>query len=111
MPEAPARKTRIAVLASGNGTNFQALLDATKSGEIDADIAALVTNKRHAYAITRAREGGVDVVVMEPEKFKSRTLFCSKMAKALHERDIDLVCLAGYMLKLEPCMVRSFPNR
>jgi len=111
MPDASPRKKRIAVLASGNGTNFQALLDAVKAGEIDGEIVALVTNRRHAYAISRAREAGVEVVVMEPEKFKSRTLFCSKMAKALNEREIDLVCLAGYMMKLEPCMVRSFPNR
>ncbi len=111
MPDAAPRKKRIAVLASGNGTNFQALIDAVKTGDIDGEIVALVTNRRHAYAITRAREAGVEVVVMEPEKFKSRTLFCSKMAKALNERDIELVCLAGYMMKLEPCMVRSFPNR
>lgn len=111
MPEAAPRKKRIAVLASGNGTNFQALIDATKAGEIDGEIVTLVTNRRHAFAISRAREAGIDVVVMEPEKFKTRTLYCSKMAKALHERDVDLVCLAGYMMKLEPCMVRSFPNR
>jgi phosphoribosylglycinamide formyltransferase 1 len=111
MPDRPARKTRIAVLASGNGTNFQALIDACKSGEIDGEIVALATNSRHAYAITRARQAGIDVLVFEPEKFKSRTLFCAKMAKALGEKDIDLVCLAGYMMKLEPCMVRAFPNR
>src|SRR5262245_45907121 len=113
MPEAggSAVKKRIAVLASGNGTNFQALLDACKSGEIDGEIVALVTNKRHAFAITRAREAGVDVLVLEPEKFKSRTLHCAKIAKALNEKNVELVCLAGYLLKLEPCMVRAFPNR
>lgn len=105
------RKLRIAVLASGNGTNFQAILDACRSGEIDGEIVALITNKRHAYAITRARQAGVEVIVMEPEKFKSRTLYCAKMAKALLERNVELVCLAGYLLKLEPCMVRAFPNR
>ena len=112
MPEPGQRpgKTRIAVLASGNGTNFQALADACGAGDIDGEIAVLVTNKRHAYAITRARQAGIEVVVMEPEKFKSRTVYCAKMAKALQERNVDLVCLAGYLLKLEPCMVRSFPN-
>ncbi len=104
-------KRRIAVLASGNGSNFQALLDACLSGEIAAEIPLLVSNKRHAYAITRAREKGVEVIVMEPEKFASRTLFCAKMAKALNEHNIDLVCLAGYLLKVEPCLTRSFPNR
>lgn len=109
MPEAKP-KTRIAVLASGNGSNFQALIDACKAGDINGEIVILVSNKRHAYAITRAREAGIEVLVMEPEKFKSRTLHCATIAKALNERNIDLVLLAGYMLKLEPCMTRAFPN-
>ena len=106
-----APKHRIAVLASGNGTNFQALLDACKAGEIDGEIVLLVSNRRHAYAITRARLAHVDVLVMEPAKFASRTLFCAKMAKALQEKNVTLVCLAGYLLKIEPCMTRAFPNR
>lgn len=106
-----AGRKRIAVLASGNGTNFQALIDACKAGEIEGEIVALATNTRHAYAITRARQAGIDVLIFEPEKFKTRTLFCARLAKALKEKDVDLVCLAGYLLKLEPCMVRAFPNR
>lgn len=106
-----ASPKRIAVFASGNGTNFQALIDACASGEINGEIVALVTNKRHAYSVTRARNAKIDVLLFEPEKFGSKTLMCSKMAKALNEKNVDLVILAGYMLKLEPCMVRSFPNR
>jgi phosphoribosylglycinamide formyltransferase-1 len=104
-------KTRIAVFASGNGTNFQALIDACERGEINGEMVALVTNQRHAYAASRARKHKIEVLVFEPEKFNSRTTLCAKTAKALHERKVDLVCLAGYMMKLEPCMVRSFPNR
>jgi len=107
MPE----KRRIAVLASGNGSNFQALLDACVSGVINAEIVLLVSNKRHAYAITRARLAHVKVLVMEPEKFKSRTVHCAKIARAMNDLNVDLVCLAGYLLKVEPCLTRSFPNR
>jgi phosphoribosylglycinamide formyltransferase 1 len=110
-PNPSTGKTRIAVFASGNGSNFQALIDACKSGEINGEIVALVTNKRHAYAVTRARNAKIEVLLFEPEKFNSRTVMCAKTAKALNERNVDLVVLAGYMLKLEPCMVRSFPNK
>lgn len=110
MSATPGKK-RIGVLASGSGTNFQALADACKAGEINGEIAVLLTNNRHAYAVTRARAMGIEPVFMDPEKFNSRTVFCAKMAKALNERNVELVCLAGYMMKLEACMVRSFPNR
>ncbi len=104
-------KKRIAVLASGGGTNFQALLDACKSGEINGEMAVLVSNQKYAFALNRAREAGVETLLFEAPKFKTRTLMCSKISQALKERSIDLVCLAGYMMKIEPCLVRSFPNR
>ncbi len=107
---APSKK-RIAVLASGNGTNFQALLDACKRGDINGEMTVLVSNQKYALALTRAREAGVEALVFESSKFKTRTLMYSKVATALTERNIDLVCLAGYMMKIEPSMVRAFPNR
>ena len=105
------KKWRIAVMASGNGTNFQALVDACAKGEIHGEIAVLVSNQRYAFALTRARENKIEPLLFEAAKFKTRTLMCSKISQALRERDIDLICLAGYMSKIEPCLVRSFPNR
>ena len=107
----PTAKTRIAVLASGNGTNLQALIDACAADAVNGEIVAVASNKRNAYALARARTAKIETLVFEPEKFKSRTLMCSRLAKALKERNVNLVCLAGYMLELEPCMVRAFPNR
>ncbi len=98
-------------MASGNGSNFQALLDACASGEINGEMAALVSNQRYAYALTRAREKNIETLLFEAPKFKTRTLMCSKISQALRERNVDLICLAGYMMKIEPCLVRSFPNR
>lgn len=103
-------KKRIAVFASGNGSNFQALIEAVQAGEINGEIVALVTSKRHAYAATRARNAKIEVLLFEPENLDHEHS-CAKTAKALNDRNVDLVCLAGYMMKLEPCMVRSFPNR
>lgn len=104
-------KCRIAVFASGNGSNLQALIDACKAEEIDAEIVAVVSNHRYAFALNRAREAKIETLVFEPEKFKTRTEMFAKTTKALQERDVRLVCLAGYMLKLEPSMIRAFPNR
>jgi phosphoribosylglycinamide formyltransferase 1 len=104
-------KKKIAVFASGNGTNLQALIDHCASGDIQGEIVAVVSNKKHAYAITRAKLAHIEPLVFEPENFQSRTVMCAKTAKALKERSVDLICLAGYMLKLEPCLIRTFPNR
>lgn len=104
-------KKKLAVLASENGTNLQAILDACQSGKIGAQVVVVVSNKKYATALTRAREAGVEALVYDPKEFSTRTLWCSKMAKALKERNVDLVCLAGFMLRLEPCMVRAFPKK
>jgi phosphoribosylglycinamide formyltransferase 1 len=104
-------KLKLAVLASGNGTNLQAIIDACKAGEINAEVAVVVSNRRHAYALSRARNAGIATLLFEPDQFKSKTVMCAKMSKALQEKEVDLVVLAGYMLKLEPCLIRSFPRR
>lgn len=104
-------KKRIAVLASGGGSNFQALADACANGTINGEIVVLISNKRHAYAVSRARTMKIETLVFDPAQFNSRTVHCAKMVKALNERNVDLVCLAGYLLKLEACMIRAFPNR
>lgn len=106
-----SRKVRIAVFASGNGTNFQALLDACAAGTINAEIPVLVTNKKHAYAITRARLAKIEPLIFEQDKYPSKTVWCAKIAKALKDRSVDLICLAGFMMRLEACMIRAFPNR
>lgn len=98
-------------MASGNGSNLQALIDGCRSKKINGDIKVVASNKRYAYALTRARNAKIETLVFEPEKFPTRTLLCAKTAKAFKDRNIDLVCLAGYLLKLEPCLVRAFPNR
>jgi len=105
------QKTKIAVMASGNGTNLQALIDHCKTGDIPAEIAFVVSNKKYANALELAKKENIRSAVFEPEKFSTRTLMCSKMAKTFKENNIDLVCLAGYMLRIEPCLVRSFSHR
>jgi phosphoribosylglycinamide formyltransferase-1 len=71
----------------------------------------VLSNRPDAFALERAKKAGIDTLVMNPKDFPSRSLWCSAMSKELKMRRIDLVCLAGFTQKLEPCFVRSFPRR
>lgn len=103
---------RIAVLVSGQGTTLQAITDAIKRGELPGvEIRVVISNRSEAYALERAKQAGIETLVISPKDFPMRSLWCSAMAKELKKRRVDLVCLAGFLQKLEPCMVRSFPNK
>jgi len=103
-------KLKIAVLASGQGTNLQALIDNCANGTINGEIKAVVSNKKYAYALTRARTAHIEALVFDPKKHATRTVWCSKIAKTLKDRGIQFICLAGFMVKIEPCLIRSYPN-
>lgn len=103
-------KKRIAVFASGSGTNLQALMDACARGEINGEIIVVVSNKKYCGALDRAKSAKIETLIFESDKYKTKTAMCAKMAKALKELNVELICLAGYMLKIEPCLIRSFPN-
>ena len=97
------RKTRIAVFVSGGGTNLQALMDAEKRGEIpDGEIVCVVSSKPGAYALTRARNQGIETLVMTDEE---------SLAEELCSRDIDMIVLAGFLKILSPSFIRKFPDR
>ncbi len=86
---------RVAVLASGNGTNFQALADACAAGYVPGEIGCLLTNKRGAGAVERAERSGIEVVVV-PHKGVDREACDELILKELDARGIELVCHAGY---------------
>lgn len=87
---------RIAVLASGNGTNFQALHDACTTGYVDAEIVCVLTNKRAAGVMERADAAGVEGVVV-PHKGLDRDVVDELIVKELEARSVDVACNAGYM--------------
>jgi phosphoribosylglycinamide formyltransferase-1 len=87
---------RVAVLASGNGTNFQALQDACATGYAPAEIACVLTNKRAAGVMERAARAGVEGVVV-PHKGLDREKCDELILRELEARSVDLVCHAGYM--------------
>ncbi len=102
---------KIAVLASGRGSNFEAIAEAVKSGKINAEIAVLIVDKRKAGAIERAERFGINWIFVDPAGFPSREDYDRKVVSILKGIGIDLVCLAGYMRIITPPFVDSFKNR
>ncbi len=104
-------KLRIGVLASGRGSNFQAIIDAVESGYIDAEIHVLVTDNPGAFAIERAGKHGIEALVMRPGKYGSRDAYFASIAEELKRRSVGLVVLAGFMRIVGKPLIDSFPNK
>jgi len=101
----------IAVFASGKGTNFQAIIDACKSGKIKANLALLISERPDAYALMRAKEAGIKSLLLERKNFKSREDFDREITKNLEKEKIDLVVLAGFMRLLSVEFVKKYRNK
>jgi phosphoribosylglycinamide formyltransferase 1 len=112
MPRQGARGLKeIAVLASGRGSNFQALIDAARSGYFPAVITRLITDNPYAFAIHRARDAGLRVSVLDFASFQARGAYEEALLAEMEECDPDLFVLAGYMRILPGAIVRAFPGR
>lgn len=104
-------KKRIGVLLSGRGSNFEALAESVSAGRIpNAEIAIVVSNREGAPGIEKAKARGIPAKVI-PSKGLEREAYDRQVAAALHEAQVDLVCLAGYMRLLSPYFVAAFPSR
>jgi phosphoribosylglycinamide formyltransferase-1 len=102
---------RIGVLASGSGSNLQAIMDACAGGLIEGTVAVVVCNVEGAYALERARRMDVPSVVVPHERYPDRDAFDAELARILEDERVDLVALAGFMRVLTPAFLRRFPGR
>ncbi len=102
---------RIVVLASGRGSNFQAVIDAVAAGRIPARCSALITDNPGAYAIERAKEAKIPVTVLDFASFPSKEDYESALLSAMEGQKADLFVLAGYMRILGTKIVHAFPGR
>lgn len=102
---------RLCVLASGSGTNLQAIIDACESGFIPAEVVKVISNRKDAFALERARRKGIPAIFVDPANFESRTQYDMEIAGEVEESKADLIVLAGYMLLLTPEFVRKYPYR
>jgi len=103
-------KKRIAVVASGRGSNFQAVIDAIRNGKVPAACVALITDNPKAYAIERAQKAGIPCRIIDYATFPSREVYERALLLAMQEADADLFVLAGYMRILGSSIVRAFPG-
>ena len=102
---------KLGVLISGRGSNLQAMIDAIRDGRLDARIGLVISNKAEASGLSRAREAGLETVVLGHRSFPSREAFDRAMVDALRARHVDLVCLAGFMRLLSPVFIGAFEGR
>lgn len=102
----------VAVLASGNGSNLQALLDRIASGHVDARVALVVSDKADAPALQRARKASVPAVIaLTPEPGEKRLAYDTRLLDVLRAERPDLIVLAGYMRIVGPAIIAAFPSR
>lgn len=102
---------RIAVLASGRGSNFQAILDAIRDGRVPATCSRLFTDNPKAFAIERARNAGVPVTIVDYSAFPGRDAYEQALLAAMKDCAPDLIVLAGYMRIVGKTVVREFSGR
>jgi phosphoribosylglycinamide formyltransferase-1 len=104
--------TRIAVLASGGGTNLQALIDAWKTNQFPHAMLTLVaSDQAEARALQRAQAAGISPLFVDPALFSDRAAYDQELLRQMQAQQIDLVCLAGFMRILSSVFVRQFPLR
>ena len=101
----------IGVLASGRGSNFQAIIDNIESGYLNARIAVLISDNPKAYAIERAKNNNIDVLVISPKDFSDKDSYYYHIAEMLKSKGVELVALAGFMRVVGKPLIRAFPNK
>lgn len=102
---------RIAVFASGRGSNFQALVDAQRAGVLGGDICVLVCDKPQAPVVGLAQAAGVDTYVFQPKDYASKEDYEREVAAELARKGVQLIVLAGYMRLLSPVLVEAYSGK
>jgi phosphoribosylglycinamide formyltransferase-1 len=102
---------RIAVFASGSGSNFQAIVNSVKQGELPAEIACLVCDRPGAYVMERAEREQIPSLLFRLKDFESKQAFEEEILRSLLELKIDLIVLAGYMKLIGPTLLKAFAGK
>ena len=103
---------RVGVMVSGGGTNLQAILDAVEEGRIsNAEIEVVISNNPGAYALERARTHGIEAVCISPKEFESREAFNRAFLEKVDKYKLDLIVLAGFLVKIPEAMVKKYEGR
>lgn len=102
---------RIGVLISGRGSNLQALLDSCAYGRIEGRVTIVIADRPDAFGLERARQAGIKAIFVDPASYATKNAYNAAMTALLQERQIDLVCLAGYMRIVRKPLLEAFEGR
>lgn len=103
---------RVAVMVSGGGTNLQAIIDAVQAGTItNTELVAVISNNKNAYALERAKQAGIEGVVVSPKDYENREQFNQALVEKVDSLNVDLIVLAGYLVVIPPAMIDKYENR
>lgn len=101
---------RLGILISGRGSNFEAIADSIEKGDLDAEIAVVISNNPKAQGLQRAQERGLNAVCVRSRAME-REAYDRLVVEQLREAQVDLVCLAGFMRLLSSFFVNEYPQR
>jgi phosphoribosylglycinamide formyltransferase-1 len=107
----PKKKGRIAVFLSGRGSNFVAIHDAIVAGKINAEIVLVFSNKKEAPGLQIAKERNLETLYINPKEYQSREAYDEAIIQEIKKRNVDLICLAGYMKILTSLFCNTFKNK
>ncbi|WP_108672453.1 phosphoribosylglycinamide formyltransferase [Peribacillus acanthi] len=102
---------KIAIFASGSGSNFQSIVEATRRGSLHAEVGLLVCDKRNALVIERAEREGIPVLVFDPKEYETKSAYEEVILKTLNECNVEFIVLAGYMRLLGSVLLNAFQGR
>jgi len=108
--QSPKKRGKVAVFLSGRGSNFLAIHDAVLKGDINADISLVFSNKKEAPGLLHAKKMDLETLYLNPKEFDSKEDYDNKIIDEIKKREIDLICLAGYMKILTPGFCNEFEN-
>ncbi len=103
---------KIAVMVSGGGTNLQAIIDSIDNGTItNTQIVAVISNNNDAYALIRAKKHGIPALCISPKSYDTRDAFNEALLNEVNKLQVDLIVLAGYLVKIPEAMVHAYSHR
>jgi phosphoribosylglycinamide formyltransferase-1 len=104
-----AKKLHIGVLASGSGSNLQAIIDTIENGSLAAEVTCVISNNVSAFALERARRHGIPAIHLDHRNYSGRENYDGAIVETLQSHGVDLVVLAGFMRIITPVLLRAFP--
>jgi len=107
----PAGTLKLAILASGRGSNFDAIYNAIQDGRLDADIQILISDKAQSMALQKARQRGIPAYFLDPSAFADRSAYEKELVGLLRQHQVEIVALAGYMRLVGKVMLEEYHHR